>query len=232
MISRAVRDLRAQLKQFDKENRSEPFYKRLEAAISAWTPALMTTSIPDDESATSTRRNVSHDNVPQQPPRTFNSLLSSHDHPSFATASVSSWTESLAEPQSAMSDHTGCEIATSLPRLLHALGCSEIPKGVLSCGLSLQTRWNEKGDQTELTLMESGLDEEYVRLFQTELQLDQIISCCIKNETIIQNGTGEDSLTYSVAGDQHSSSDAEELMLPGLIFIAHIFPREENLHSS
>ena len=155
--------------------------------------------------------------------------------------SSADWQNTVAEPKDEVS-RTGSQnpqvnkASNSLLLLLYSLGCFRIQKRVLFLGLSPQKRWNDNGHVHEVTLLDAGLIEQYARLFSTEIELEQAIKSCIQNSMIIPNTLEDGTMAYSLTDESQiqipSSSDQTELSLQGLIFITHIYPREENLHDS
>jgi hypothetical protein len=99
-----------------------------------------------------------------------------------------------------------------------------------------QRRWNDQGIVHEVTLLEAGLNEQYFHLFSTSIELEQAIQSYIQNSMIIPNELEDGSLAYSLANKSQiqisSSSEQKELIIQGLLFITHIYPREETLHDS
>jgi hypothetical protein len=80
-------------------------------------------------------------------------------------------------------------------------------------------------------LLHAGLKEEYARLFSTKLALEQVIEYCVQHNQIIRSDSNEGDPTYSLNSELQVISSREEMM-QGLLFTAHIYPREETLHIS
>lgn len=124
----------------------------------------------------------------------------------------------------------------SLPALLYSLGCSEIRKDMLYRGLFPQKRWNDHGNVREVTLHEAGLNEQVVRLFSSQIELEQAIKSCIQLGLIVLGTLADDSLAYSLSDQsRHQISQSfkrDELSLLGLMFTAHIYPRDQALEPS
>ena len=131
-----------------------------------------------------------------------------------------------------MSDST----SNSLLLLLYSLGFFEIRECILFWGLLPQKRWNGKGNLHEITLLDTGLNQQCVHLFSARIELEQAIKSCIQNSMIIANELEDCSLVYSLTDDLQTRISRffkqKELILQGLIFTTHIYPREEILHDS
>lgn len=125
---------------------------------------------------------------------------------------------------------------TSLSVLLFSLGCVEIPKYILLCGLVPQKRWNDEGHSHEISLFNTGINPQYVHLFSSRTKLEQTIKFCIQDNVIIEHELEDASLVYSLTANSKSQIarcfNSKDLILPGMIFTAHIYPREENLQDS
>lgn len=124
----------------------------------------------------------------------------------------------------------------SLLLLLYSLGCIKIPEYILFRGLLPQNRWNDKGQLCEITLLDTDLNQQYAQLFSIRTELEQAIKSCIQDDKIIADKLEDDSSAYSLAPNVQAEIShqlkPEELILPGLIFIAYIYPREEISHES
>ena len=103
-------------------------------------------------------------------------------------------------------------------------------------GLFPQKRWNDQGNVREITLHEAGLDEQVARLFSSQIQLEQAIKSCIQLGLVVLGTLGDDSPAYSLSDQsRHQISQSfkrEELNLLGLMFMAHIYPRDQTLEPS
>lgn len=103
-------------------------------------------------------------------------------------------------------------------------------------GLFPQKRWNDLGNVREVTLHEAGLDEQVARLFSSQIELEQAIKSCIQLGLIVLGTLADDSPAYSLSNQsRHQISHSfkrEELSLLGLIFTAHIYPRDQTLEPS
>lgn len=119
---------------------------------------------------------------------------------------------------------------------MYSLGGFQIREHILFLGLSPQKRWNDKGNVHEIRLFEAGLSQHCARLFSAKVELEQAIKSHIKYGMITPNVLEDGSLAYSLANEikiQISRSfEQEELVLQGLLFTTHIYPREEVLHDS
>ena len=120
--------------------------------------------------------------------------------------------------------------------LLYSLGCSEIRKDMLYRGLFPQKRWNDHGNVHEVTLQDAGLNEQVSRFFSSHIKLEQAIESCIQLGLIVLGKLTDDSLAYSLSDlSRHRISQSfkrEELSLLGLMFTAHIYPRDQTLEPS
>jgi len=119
----------------------------------------------------------------------------------------------------------------SLLLLLYSLGGFKIQKRILLLGLFPQKRWNDSGNVHNITLLDTGLNQQCARLFSAQITLEHAIESCVQHSMIIPNEVGDGSLAYSLA-DEVQIPFEHEHMLQGLIFITHIYPREEALHDS
>ena len=124
----------------------------------------------------------------------------------------------------------------SLPILLYSLGCSEIREDILFRGLFPQKRWNDHGNVHEVTLHDGGLNEQVVSLFSSQIKLEQAIKSCIQFGLIELGVLVDGSLAYSLSNQsRHQVSQSfkrEELSLLGLMFTAHVYPRDHTLEPS
>ncbi len=124
----------------------------------------------------------------------------------------------------------------SLTVLLYSLGCSGIREDVLYRGLFPQKRWDEHGNVQQVTLRDGGFDEQVACLFSSKIRLAQAIESCIQLGLIVVDVLVHDSPTYSLSDQSRhnisESFESEELSLLGLMFTAHIYPRDETLESS
>jgi len=124
----------------------------------------------------------------------------------------------------------------SLPVLLYSLGCSEIREGILNRGLFPQKRWNDHGNVQKVTLRDAGLDEQVACLFFSKIKLEQAIQSCIQLGLIVRGVLADDSLAYSLSDQaRHQISESfeyERLSLLGLVFTAHLYPRDQSLEPS
>lgn len=123
-----------------------------------------------------------------------------------------------------------------LPVLLYSLCCSEIREDVLYRGLFLQKRWDKHGKVEHITLRNAGFDEQVACLFSCKIGLAQAIQSCIQLRLIKLVVLADDSLAYSLCDQSRrqisESFEYEKLSLLGLIFTAHIYPRDQTLESS
>ena len=132
--------------------------------------------------------------------------------------------------------HSRDSSSSSLLLLLYSLGCIKISEYILFRGLLSQSRWNDKGQLCKISLLDTDLDQQYVQLFSIRTELEQAIKSCIQDDMIIADKLEDDSSIYSLAPNVQTKIShhwkPDELILPGLIFIAHIYPREEFSHES
>lgn len=123
-----------------------------------------------------------------------------------------------------------------LPVLLYSLGCSRIREDVLYRGIFLQKRWDKHGNVQQVTLRDCGFDEQVACLFLSKIRLAQVIESCIQLGLIVVDVLVDDSRKYSLSDQSrhHISESFEpaELSLLGLMFTAHIYPRDQTLESS
>ena len=151
----------------------------------------------------------------------------SHDHQPFFTYALGPYVNPVKNTSFS---------TVSLPALLYSLGCSEVRKDMLYRGLFPQKRWNDQGNVREITLHEAGLDEQVARLFSSQIQLEQAIKSCIQLGLVVLGTLGDDSPAYSLSDQsRHQISQSfkrEELNLLGLMFMAHIYPRDQTLEPS
>lgn len=137
---------------------------------------------------------------------------------------------------SATSIGTSDSSPVPLLSLLYSLGCSEIREDILFCGLFPQKRWNDHGNVQEVTLRDAGLNGQIACLFSSKVTLAQTIETCIQLGLIVSDVLADDSLAYSLSDQsRHQISESfknEDLSLLGLIFTAHIYPRDQTLEPS
>ncbi|CZS92454.1 uncharacterized protein RAG0_03007 [Rhynchosporium agropyri] len=131
--------------------------------------------------------------------------------------------------------------STSLPMnpfsvLIFSLGSFHIRRDVLFRGLLLQKRWDSFGNVHGITLRDAGFDEQIVCLFSGQGEFEQDIESCIQLGLIVQEVSEDGSLVYSITDRSRDQilqfCQREELHLLGVMFITHIFPRDQNLESS
>jgi hypothetical protein len=139
-----------------------------------------------------------------------------------------------ADPRTAQLQTSSHRAAVQLCRLLYALGGSEVGEWVFLEGSTPQRRWNTDGSFLEVTLVDSGIGQLLGGVFSDHRTLEQTLDSCVQSDWIIRNAEGT-SQTYSLSNEMYSqiSSDPrEDIILIGLIFIIHIYPRDEELHKS
>jgi uncharacterized protein YejL (UPF0352 family) len=157
----------------------------------------------------------------------------SRDHQPFLSARKVA-TNALRRPVASIqnSDYS----AVSLSVLLYSLGGCEIREDILYRGLFPQKRWNGHGNVHEVTLYDAGLNEQVAHLFSNRIKLDQAIKSCIQLDLIVLDTLVNDSLAYSLSDQsRHQISQSfkhEELSRLGLMFVAHIYPRDQTLEPS
>lgn len=85
----------------------------------------------------------------------------------------------------------------------------------------------------EITPRDAGFIEQITCLFSSQRELEQTIGSCIQLGLIVQGVLEDGSLVYAVSEhSQHQISQSferEELHLLGLMFTAHIYPRDQAL---
>ncbi|KAL6714255.1 hypothetical protein ACLMJK_007678 [Lecanora helva] len=123
-----------------------------------------------------------------------------------------------------------------LQALLSSLGSSQIRKDMLCRGLFPQKRWNDLGNVREFTLHEAGFREQVARLFSSQIELEQAIKSCLRLGLIATGVLADGCLAYSLSDQSRfrisQSFKREELSLLGLMFMAHIYPRDQVLEPS
>ncbi|KAK5527602.1 hypothetical protein LTR25_011051 [Vermiconidia calcicola] len=118
--------------------------------------------------------------------------------------------------------------------LLHSLGGQRVPERLLMSGTLPQQRWNSQGNVNTITIRDAGLHDHYVHVFATGHDLMQLLDFCIQEGVVSQTPLEDGSRSFSLCAQAQFSKKLEEegIMLQGLIFLAHVFPREEALHDS
>ena len=146
------------------------------------------------------------------------------------------WQNTVINPQDATSCVAPTTTSKSLLLLLHSLGCFTIREQILLRGLSPQKRWDVNGEMQEVTLSEAGINEQFVRLFSSRMELEQAIKSCVRDNMIIPYELEDGSLAYSLTNPRQvqisSSFGQMELFLQGLVFICHVYPTDETRHDS
>ena len=119
----------------------------------------------------------------------------------------------------------------SLPALLLSLGGFQVPRDFLLRGLLPQKRWNELGEVHEVLLGGAGFNAETTRIFSDPNILEQSIKFYSQHGLITQCGKTKESLVYSISEQVRPEISqrfqGEELDVLGIMFIAHIFPRDQ-----
>lgn len=97
-----------------------------------------------------------------------------------------------------------------------------------------QQRWTSQGHVNTITIRDAGLHDHYVHVFATRHDLMQLLDLCIQEGVVSQTPLEDGSPSFSLCAQAQFSKKPEEegIMLQGLIFLAHVFPREEALHDS
>jgi hypothetical protein len=117
--------------------------------------------------------------------------------------------------------------------LLYSLRCSQIRQDILFRGLLPQKRWDDCGNVHEIMPCDAGFIEQITSLFSSQRELEQTMASCIQLGLVVQGVLEDGSLVYSVSEhSQHQISQSfklEELHLLGLMFIVHIYPRDQAL---
>jgi hypothetical protein len=102
-----------------------------------------------------------------------------------------------------------------------------------SRGLEPQKRWDDCGKVHEVTPHEAVFDRQIVSLFSSQSKLEKSIEFCIQLGLVEQSWLEDGSVMYSISDQsRHQISQSlkgEELQLLGLMFTAHIYPRDQTL---
>ncbi|OCT52740.1 hypothetical protein CLCR_09568 [Cladophialophora carrionii] len=126
------------------------------------------------------------------------------------------------------------EVSDCLCGLLYSLGSSKIQDRLLLYGTLPQQRWSSTGEIHKINLADTGLDARLVRLFSSEHDLKHALEACVRQGVIVRTQSDDGLVAYSLCNEAQFSNAPEQdaLMLQGLIFLAHVYPREEALHDS
>lgn len=100
-------------------------------------------------------------------------------------------------------------------------------------GLSPQNRWDRSGEAIGVPIRESGIRQEITLLFSSETTFRSTLKTCIEHGSIVSvEGTGGTlrlSLGINARTGLVHSGKQEELGFLGLVFTAHIYPRDQAL---
>ena len=117
--------------------------------------------------------------------------------------------------------------------LLDSLGCLKVRKDIVLCGLNPQKRWDVYGNVKEVTLQDTDIPEQITDLFSSQSRLEQAVQSCIQSNLVVQCVAPDGSLMYSTSNQSYpqisQSYEGEALSLLGLMFTAHIYPRDQTL---
>ncbi|TLD27450.1 uncharacterized protein E2P81_ATG10738 [Venturia nashicola] len=120
------------------------------------------------------------------------------------------------------SAHEPNQSPISIQRKL-ALMVSEFPANILLLGAVPQQRWGEQGNVIEIDLFKAGLDEELARILSDQTQVNEVIRSHTHDD--------EPSVTTN-SSSALPQVEQDWLNMQRLIFLGHIYPRDEVLQKS
>ena len=171
---------------------------------------------------------VGQKRVPAKRAMVLNDILNAPMQPSPRDPSPGS---SLSSPVSSKREHGW--VVNSFLRVVSSLGGSNVCARILNHSLSPQKRWDYHGNVCCVTMHDAGLDDQVTRLFSDKTRLEQVVEDCIQRDLVVMHGKLDSSVTYSLSDQVRNcvskSFGENELSMLGLIFTAHLYPRDPGL---
>ena len=125
------------------------------------------------------------------------------------------------------------DITSALLGLLYSLSRPHVRRDILLLGTSPQKRWDHLGNATQHSPFDSGIDERIASLLGNRPLLQRAIDSCLYRGFIREDDLEDGSRVYTLSNKSNHeivrSFGRDTLHILGLAFIAHVYPRDENL---